>query len=198
MFLTASVSREKYVNKPILATNHKSPNRNFLTFDNLIYYFRHSYPTKIPILESSKRSPALSRRKRHIAGNEPVKTKELTDIKDAKIQSKSVLTESDMDSSLGILSPSDLNNIGDMAMTASQASNQGWTTMTRSRTFTREINDPKVENDLVVEDLDPVIKKPVKKFKLNTKQIEADEDTSMLMSRTEELLRSVPSSSQSR
>ena len=102
-----------------------------------------------------------------------------------------------MDSSLGILSPSDLNNIGDYAMTASQASNS-WTQMTRSRTFTREINDPKVENDLVIEDLDPVVKKPVKKFKLNTKQIEADEDTSMLMSRTEELLRSVPSSSTSR
>ena len=123
----------------------------FLKHDNLtnffLAYYRHSFPTKIPVLESSKRSPALSRRKRHIAGNEPIKTKAkaISDINDAKAHSKSVMTESDMDSSLGILSPTDLN-LGDLAMTASQASNQGWTTMTRSRTFTRELNDPKVEH----------------------------------------------------
>ena len=141
----------------------------------------------------------MPRRKRHIAGNEPIKTREaISDINDKQARSKSVLTESDMDSSLGILSPTDLN-LGDLAMTASQASNQGWTSMTRSRTFTRELNDPKIEHDLVIEDLDNKVIKPrkpsVKKFKLNTKQIEADEETSMLMSRTEELLRSTPSTS---
>ena len=175
----------------------------FLKHKNLtnffLAYYRHSFPTKIPVLESSKRSPALLRRKRHIAGNEPIKTKAkpISDINDAKAHSKSVMTESDMDSSLGILSPTDLN-LGDLAMTASQASNQGWTTMTRSRTFTRELNDPKIEHDLVIEDLDNQSKrnKPsVKKFKLNTKQIEADEETSILMSRTEELLHSMPSTS---
>ena len=71
--------------------------------------------------------------------------------------------------------------------------------MTRSRTFTRELNDPKVEHDLVIEDLDSNqskrTKPSVKKFKLNTKQIEADEETSILMSRTEELLHSMPSTS---
>ena len=64
--------------------------------------------------------------------------------------------------------------------------------MNRSRTFTRELNDPKAEDDLIIEELEPKIvpKKHVKRFKLNTTQIEADEETSMLMSRTEELLQS--------
>ena len=46
--------------------------------------------------------------------------------------------------------------------------------MNRSRTFTRELNDPKAEDDLIIEELEPKIvpKKHVKRFKLNTTQIE--------------------------
>ena len=48
--------------------------------------------------------------------------------------------------------------------------------MNRSRTFTRELNDPKAEDDLIIEELEPKIvpKKHVKRFKLNTTQIEVD------------------------
>lgn len=70
---------------------------------------------------------------------------------------------------------------------------KGWTSnnMIRSRTFTRELNDPKAENDLIVEefvDHEPKKKKDVKRFKLNTTEIESE--ASLLMSRTEELLHS--------
>ena len=83
-------------------------------------------------------------------------------------------SDAEMDSSLGILSPSDMKTSEIMSMTASQASNQGWTGMNRSRTFTRELNDPKAEDDLIIEELEPKIvpKKHVKRFKLNTTQIE--------------------------
>ena len=48
--------------------------------------------------------------------------------------------------------------------------------MNRSRTFTRELNDPKAEDDLIIEELEPKIvpKKHVKRFKLNTTQIEVN------------------------
>lgn len=142
-----------------------------------------------------------------------------------------------MESSLGILSPSDMksefvimsttsNNValsGDRGCMDSvinfrnnnnniTGNNQGggWTgsDMIRSRTFTRELNDPKAESELIVEDLDQEEEKipntkprknnnnirqtsvNVKKFKLNTFQIEADDDTRILMSRTESLLQS--------
>ena len=80
---------------------------------------------------------------------------------------------------------------------------QAWATanMSRSRTFTRELNDPKAQDELVVEDIETNDRKiqtscssnrtrQVKKFKLNTFQIEADDDTRNLMSRTESLLQS--------
>ena len=147
--------------------------------------------TKIPLPEAHKNSPGLARRKRHLAGG--VETSVcppiIADIKDVKAGSRPVLSNksSDMDcSSLGILSPSDMKT--------------SWTnSMVRSRTFTRELNDPKAEHDLVIEDLESAddkkksgsSSKKVKKFKLNTVQIEADPETSMLMSRTEELRKSV-------
>ena len=48
--------------------------------------------------------------------------------------------------------------------------------MNRSRTFTRELNDPKAEDDLIIEELEQKIvpKKHVKRFKLNTTQIEVN------------------------
>ena len=92
----------------------------------------------------------------------------MSDIHDANVKSKPVLpadpaasvpSESDMDSSLGILSPSEMRNSGIMGMTASQVSNQGcWTGMTRSRTFTRELNDPKAQEELIIEDIEHRIK----------------------------------------
>ena len=168
--------------------------------------------TRIPMPEASRRSPASAsgRRKRHVAGNSdptPRASAPISDIKDSNIASKPVLklvsnsnaatgdssNQSDMDSSLGILSPSEMKSSG--LMTASQASStQGWANMTRSRTFTRE--DPKEDHDLVVEDIETHhhhrrAATNVKRFKLNTNQIEAvDDDTTLLMSRTEELLHS--------
>ena len=204
---------------------------------------------------SAKRSHHQNQRKRHLAGGSPASSSaipesnsknnrhhhsnsNIQDLKDTRIQSRSVLQqqqtnpapESDMESSLGILSPSDMKSEFVIMQTSNNASGGGgcvdsvinfrnnnnnnennhqgggWTSdMIRSRTFTRELNDPKAESELIVEDLEAgIIPKPrknnninirppsanVKKFKLNTFQIEADEDTRILMSRTESLLRS--------
>lgn len=64
--------------------------------------------TRIPILESK----VQSRRKRHVNA-------------EIKNQDEIKKSEPEMDSSFGILSPSDMKASGIMAMTASQASNQG-------------------------------------------------------------------------
>ncbi len=179
------------------------------SFQHATLISRASSHTRIPVLESKRNSQSSNAgrsRRRHVAGNgnnEPVKKYDIQEIYDTKVQSKAVLPtstaksggESDMDSSsVGILSPSEMKSSGIiMTMTASQASNQGWTTtMIRSRTFTRDLNDPQAENEMIVEDLETSTcpRTPVKKFSLNTTQIEADDETSMLMSRTEELLQS--------
>ena len=93
--------------------------------------------TRIPVPEARRSSPSVSRRKRHVAGSESVKKNEMTDILDPNVKSKPVLpsggagshrvseSDAEMDSSLGILSPSDMKTSGLMSMTASQASNQG-------------------------------------------------------------------------
>ena len=119
-------------------------------------YFR--YPsTRIPLPESAKRSQ--NQRKRHLAGSQESSTN-IHDLKDSRIQSRPVLQQqqnpsdihSDMESSLGILSPTEILKSEFVSMSSSQMSNnnnnnnnQGWTSsnMTRSRTFTRELNDPK-------------------------------------------------------
>ena len=91
-------------------------NSNFL-FD--IFNSRYPSTTRIPLPENAKRSQ--NQRKRHLAGSQESAhglSSAIQDLKDAKIQSRPVLQqqqnvhagapESDMDSSLGILSPSDM------------------------------------------------------------------------------------------
>ena len=86
-----------------------------MTFFN----FRYPSTTRIPLPENAKRSQ--NQRKRHLAGSQESAhglSSAIQDLKDAKIQSRPVLQqqqnvhagapESDMDSSLGILSPSDM------------------------------------------------------------------------------------------
>ena len=91
-------------------------------------YFRYPSTTRIPLPENAKRSQ--NQRKRHLAGSQESAhglSSAIQDLKDAKIQSRPVLQqqqnvhagapESDMDSSLGILSPSDMK--GDLVSTKS-------------------------------------------------------------------------------
>ena len=47
--------------------------------------------TRIPVPEARRSSPSVSRRKRHVAGNEIVKKNEMTDILDPNVKSKPVL-----------------------------------------------------------------------------------------------------------
>ena len=47
--------------------------------------------TRIPVPEARRSSPSVSRRKRHVAGNDCVKKGEMTDILDPSVQSKPVL-----------------------------------------------------------------------------------------------------------
>ena len=47
--------------------------------------------TRIPVPEARRSSPSVSRRKRHVAGNESVKKNEMTDILDPNVKSKPVL-----------------------------------------------------------------------------------------------------------
>lgn len=147
-------------------------------------------------------SSSRHHRKRHVAGQPATSSIsalpdsknriEIKAIYDTKTTSKAVLNppnpaaksgeSEEMDSSFGILSPSDMN------------AEESWT-MIRSRTFTRELNDPQAENDLIVEDLDfkkteEKSKKSVKKFKLNIVEEHHQSDTNKLMNRTEELLKS--------
>ncbi len=179
--------------------------------------------------------PIPASRKRHTAGVAALNknSKGLDGLGDATVKSKQVplnnsktstATESDMDSSLGILSPSDMKS--DLSsLSTSVVSNCGWTNnsvMTRSRTFTRdqdnlqEAEASQLENDCSLEDLDktytvvekefssPIKSKEIKKFKL---EIEEDSDkevipevvkqnknkpTSLLVARTERLLKSKP------
>jgi hypothetical protein len=207
-------------------------------FVHLLFYIFFRMPLRsssIPVPEAKKGSsssaPALVRRKRHLAGSDDLNMSDGFDneLKDSHVNSKQVQLKktstaqgeststnsgTDMDSSLGILSPSDMKS-GLPSMSASMASNQGssgWTgepVLTRSRTFTRELNDPQAEEDVTIEDLDvtlksedvqqpvPTKRRQVKKFKLNTNQIEnvQDDNTNLLMSRTDRLLKSKKSPS---